>query len=208
MDVSEDIGIEAGGFVTTQDIVTPGPTDGGTTQPAPVLTDQGCAGDIDCGVVEVLPCQAATCDVTKGLCVIDRVPDGESCDTDPCAVDQVCTAGACAGGAPRDCDDGDPCTLDTCGAAGCESALDDSVCCPTCVDKVCGDDGCGGDCGTCSVGTTCNDEGQCAEGCGPGEFLGCLGACVPATIYGDGACDEALNCLELHYDGGDCTAGC
>ena len=32
---------------------------------------------------------------------------------------------------------------------------------PNCVGKVCGDDGCGGSCGTCSSGQTCSSIGKC-----------------------------------------------
>ncbi|MFH1503532.1 MAG: hypothetical protein ABIE36_02655 [Candidatus Diapherotrites archaeon] len=35
------------------------------------------------------------------------------------------------------------------------------TCVPSCVDKQCGDDGCGGSCGTCSSGYTCDLSGKC-----------------------------------------------
>ena len=38
-------------------------------------------------------------------------------------------------------------------------------CVPSCAGKVCGNDGCGGSCGTCSTGYTCSD-GQCQSGGG------------------------------------------
>jgi MYXO-CTERM domain-containing protein len=38
-------------------------------------------------------------------------------------------------------------------------------CVPACGNAVCGDDGCGGSCGNCAPGMTCNALGQCAGGC-------------------------------------------
>ena len=35
------------------------------------------------------------------------------------------------------------------------------TCIPSCSDKQCGGDGCGGSCGSCSSGQTCNSSGQC-----------------------------------------------
>jgi hypothetical protein len=49
------------------------------------------------------------------------------------------------------------------------------ACVPNCAGKICGDNGCGGSCGTCSSPLTCQ-AGQCA--CPEGEEL-CGGACLP-----------------------------
>ena len=38
------------------------------------------------------------------------------------------------------------------------------TCTPNCTDKECGDDGCGGSCGTCPTGETCNNSGTCVAG--------------------------------------------
>ena len=57
-----------------------------------------------------------------------------------------------------DCDCGD-CPE---GAACIEGGEMGSVCCtPDCAGKECGDDGCGGSCGACSVDDWCSDEGLC-----------------------------------------------
>ncbi len=42
---------------------------------------------------------------------------------------------------------------------------DNSQCLPNCVDKVCGDDGCGGACGTCTINEECSDAGTCEQVC-------------------------------------------
>jgi hypothetical protein len=36
-----------------------------------------------------------------------------------------------------------------------------TTCTPKCTNKVCGDDGCGGSCGTCAAGKTCTTKGKC-----------------------------------------------
>jgi len=59
-----------------------------------------------------------------------------------------------------------------------DSVQPDGACVPSCVDKDCGDDGCGGSCGDCDEGSTCLEKGGsaiCIEqgGCPPGERL-CL----------------------------------
>ena len=83
----------------------------------------------------------------------------------------------------------------------------ESYCCtPDCQGKECGDDGCGGSCGTCPADCTCGEPGVC-EGacncvpyCGDEEDLlfdcgddGCGGSC--------GECEEGAECIET--DGGD-----
>ena len=42
-----------------------------------------------------------------------------------------------------------------------------ATCTPTCSGKACGSDGCGGSCGTCPSGDTCNASGQCVSTCTP-----------------------------------------
>ena len=64
-------------------------------------------------------------------------------------------------------------------------------CTPECSGKQCGDDGCGGSCGQCEVGTKCGDSGSCdpctstcdERICGPD---GCGGSC--------GDCDDGFLC--------------
>ena len=63
-------------------------------------------------------CHAQGC--VLGLCN-PPLPDGTPC-SDPCLAGGSCWNGACTGIA-IDCDDGDPCTVDTCGAPGCLNNL-------------------------------------------------------------------------------------
>ena len=98
------------------------------------------------------------------------------------------------------------------------------ACFPDCEGHQCGDDGCGGSCGTCEAEATCNDRGRCVlpcqadctdrvcggDGCGGscGDCdggLACLaGTCVEAFTCSDGR----LNGRETDRDcgGGDCPA--
>lgn len=67
-------------------------------------------------------------------------------------------------------------------------------CTPSCSNKACGSNGCGGSCGTCATGQTCNASGQCAtttctpqcsgKQCGPD---GCGGDC--GTCSGNDKCN-------------------
>jgi hypothetical protein len=66
---------------------------------------------------------------------------------------------------------------------------------------MCGDDGCGGTCGTCAAGQSCDGSGQCVAGCTPacsGMMCGddgCGGTC--------GMCAAGQSCDA----GGQCVAG-
>ncbi|MEC8024013.1 MAG: hypothetical protein VX223_08760, partial [Myxococcota bacterium] len=55
-----------------------------------------------------------------------------------------------------------------------EFTLDLGCCTPTCGEKTCGDDGCGGTCGTCDAGQTCSPDGACLSNeCSPVRALTC-----------------------------------
>lgn len=73
----------------------------------PNTTPCGDPSDTDCTAPD--RCDGA------GVCERNDAPDGTACDDGQfCTVGETCTAGACNGGAPRDCDDGLDCTVDTC----------------------------------------------------------------------------------------------
>lgn len=93
-----------------------------------------------------------------------------------------------------------------CAAAGecenglvCQAGICALPCVPQCSGKACGEDGCGGTCGTCAEGSSCTAEGQCVAVCQPncankacgGD--GCGGSC--------GACAEGMSC----NDAGQCV---
>lgn len=178
----------------------------------------------------------------NGACVAAGCDDGQPCTLDSCNVDpdvaplgcvhlsgstcedgNLCTTGescgatmTCGGGRPIDCDDGNPCTVDTCGAAvGCvhEAVLlyDDGDECTIgedCLGTVlvpgtpatC-DDGVGCTTDVCTTGAGCShtpDDDACtavAGGICDGED-GCQypGACTAATCSPASACETA-RCL-------------
>jgi hypothetical protein len=65
------------------------------------------------------PCAASAWDPGAGACVTTLSPDGADCTgAYSCLGTASCLAGRCVGDA-RSCDDGNPCTVDVCGATGC-----------------------------------------------------------------------------------------
>ena len=79
-------------------------------------------------------------------------------------------------------------------------------CTPSCAGRACGDDGCGGSCGTCASDRTCSAAGSCA--CSGGR-TDCGGSCVDtatdaAHCGGCGvACGGGQRC-----EGGSCVSSC
>lgn len=155
------------------------------------------------------PCTVATCvgiDGGIGRCdfvVADRVCD----DRDPCTIGERCVesqdpgaVAICGGGAPRDCDDGDPETYDFCdrtheppcrnvAVSPCPFGQDDCPPAAPCVAFVCDqadpeDPRCrpviyaGAVCDDvdfCTVGETCSEDGRCGggapRGCDDGDWF-------------------------------------
>ena len=99
------------------------------------------------------------------------------------------------------------------------------VCTPDCTDKACGDDGCGGSCGTCVEGESCN-AGVCEAAactpecgdkvCGDDGCGGSCGACAEGESCNAGLCEADApaaqcdatyaGCTEADFDAGDMTA--
>ena len=82
-------------------------------------------------------------------------------------------------------------------------------CTPSCAGRACGDDGCGGTCGTCVTGWTCQggtcvEPNLCVPACEGKEcgLDGCGGAC--------GACQPPLQCSANGqcYDAAVCVPAC
>ena len=135
------------------------------------------------------PCKKTTC--AKGKCSAAVSADGSACSAggDACSAG-VCGKGLCvATGVALDCDDGEPCTVDTCdNAAGCKhdaTALSGKAC----------DDG-----DACTVGDACKG-GECGAG---GAALCDDGA--PCTVD---LCDKAKGCSvdAAAFDGKACDDG-
>jgi hypothetical protein len=118
------------------------------------------------------PCEVGSCDPTNG-CILTPVADGTTCtSTVGCGSTAACKGGACTVTNGPNCDDGNPCTADSCGANG--------VCVHTPVT----------DGTTCSDGNLCNGAETCQAGqCHAGTPVTCTasdqchvaGTCDPKT---------------------------
>lgn len=183
---------------------------------------------LDCGDGQV--CTIDNCDAATGCVYVND--DGAPCDDeDLCTVGDVCMNGFCES-TPRDCDDGNSCTTDTCDpATGCDhTELSDGTACndgiPCTENDVCVNVACEGTPKACDDGVDCTDDscdpatGNCIhtpndancpqldcafnEGCGP---TGCV-----ASPLADVLCDDQDACTIdtcLGYDpSAHPTTGC
>jgi hypothetical protein len=166
------------------------PADGEACGCAPDCTDKECGADGcggTCGICEEGDCNLFTnkcdvldCESCQSVCAedetkcngdlvqhcVDVFADDELCEpcwkfeqvAVPCPGDQACDV------------DVDKCVCavgDACGEACCEEpavCFGDACCTPACEGKDCGDDGCGGTCGTCGEGDYCS-AGKCGPIC-------------------------------------------
>jgi hypothetical protein len=129
------------------------------------------------------PCTADSCLVNVG-CQNTAVADGSPCDdATVCNGAETCTAGVCGAGAPLACDDGNPCTSDSCDPiGGCQhAALPDGS--------------------SCDDATVCNGAETCSAGvCIPGTPL----VCDDGNPCTDDACDSATGCFAINDDANPC----
>ena len=108
-------------------------------------------------------------------------------DLDPCTANDVCTEGSCAPGPAVDCDDGNPCTDDSCDESGACQHLPNDILCD--------------DANACTVGDICK-----GGACTPAAAL----HCDDDNLCTDDGCDIALGCVHgLNVvpcnDGNACT---
>ena len=163
-------------------LATPGPEicDGG---------DNDCNGQVDEGTCDDgNSCTVGSCNGVDG-CSFAPV-DGPCDDDNVCTENDACADGLCTAGTAVVCDDGDPCTKDTCDpVGGCQSEPLET-CAPTCSDpsqkqcepgqtESCDPDGqrdCGDDClwGPCQTSGACIDGDS--EACGNCGTRTCEGA--------------------------------
>ncbi len=128
-------------------------------------------------------CTTDTCNPASG-CVYTPVTDGTACaDGNACNGAETCQSGNCSPGTPLNCDDGDPCTTDTCdGQNGCQHApipgcchnageCNDNSACTTdsCVNNVCQHDPVSCDDGIACTTDSCDSVNGCqhANTCAP-----------------------------------------
>ena len=199
----------------------------------PDVVEPTCETDEDC--LDALeeapgPCLMVYCHVATGICVQKALPDGQPCDDqDVCAEKSVCVDGVCAGAA-IDCDDGNPCTDDTCDPDdGCESVENEATCDdgnPCTANDTCSNGGCigsGNEC-PCATDDDCfeQEDGDLCNGflvCADGSCVVDVETVVVCEDTGDPclvvACDATSgDCVEtaqeqglLCDDGSICTTG-
>ncbi len=108
--------------------------------------------------------------------------DSECANGNLCDGIERCVAGVCQSGAPLQCDDGDPCTVDSCvPTAGC--AHQDTAC-PT-------------SCGPADDGLRCSDGSACTTGdtCSGGACVGTPLSCDDGEPCTTDSCDATLGCV-------------
>ena len=172
--------------------------------------DAKCYAEGSCSYICVPPvcCGGEKWTLDSYECEISCCPDGTA---PPCKT--ACGNGECDGDespetCPQDC-------ADTCGDGDCtgeespETCPTDCGCIPACVDKICGDDGCGGSCGGCPDPAVdiCHakcEAGQCVamfvedEIC-DGKDNDCDG--VVDNDFPDPDEDGKADCVDLDDDG-------
>lgn len=151
------------------------------------------------------PCTHESCSAASG-CASE--PAAGSCtDGDVCTAGDVCKSGVCASGPPLLCNDGNPCTTDSCSKVlGCVFAPSTGTGCNdgdacTLVD-VCSGGQCVG-----QVAVTCDDGNPCThEVCEPA--LGCVTTPLSDNPCSDGdACTGPDLCLDGVCAGGEPWCG-
>ncbi len=195
--------------------------DGLSACDAPEAAAEVCNGvDDNCnGLVDENTCDdgnGCTTDVCAGEqgCEHTALTEGECLDGDACTVGDHCEAGVCVG-LPVDCDDGNPCTVDTCdGLGGCTNTptpapCDDGDNCT--VGDLCADGVCAG-----TATLDCNDSNPCTDdACGveacthtPNTQACDDGnACTDAAACKDGVC-VGTNATECDDENGCTTDSC
>jgi hypothetical protein len=142
------------------------------------------------------PCTTDVCEPTVGC---SNPPNTNSCsDNNQCTVGDVCSGGTCVPGAPRVCNDGNPCTTDACvPTSGCVAPPNSNPC----------NDG-----NACTTGDTCSG-GSCTGApidCGDGnpctDDVCTVGSCTNPN--NDDPCDDGDACTDDDAcSGGACASG-
>ncbi|MFT7625668.1 MAG: hypothetical protein ACI9WU_004859 [Myxococcota bacterium] len=150
---------------------------------------QACDNSSECPAE---PCVPGSC--VSGFCEQQALPEGAACDDgEACTKTDICTAGTCQGTAFV-CEDGDPCTADSCADDACVYA---PLCCEEASD--CDDlDGCNGAetcvANACQAGTPldCGDSDDCTlDACNLG---GCVHTAAPGCCTQSSECDDGDGC--------------
>ncbi len=181
-----------------------------TTCAAPALDVEVCDGkDNDCdGQTDENTCDAGgscnvgTCDPQAG-CQYNKL-NNVPCDADKnaCTDNDQCKQGICVPGPGKVCDDGNPCTSDSCDpASGCTKTVDDGKLCDADGDACTAADHCVGS--VCSPGkeVVCENKNACSSvSCNSAS-----GKCVAKALQDNLPCDDSSVCTQSDScKGGDC----
>ncbi len=154
-------------------------------------------------------CKSWSCNDANGKCESAATANGTSCsDGTLCTAGDICTAGSCAG-KPVDCDDKNPCTLDTCDPiAQCKhdaanTPCDDNNACTT--DDVCAAKKCNGT--PINVATECGDGNPCTtDTCD--KIAGCIYTANTLGCNDGNACTIGDTCAGKVCKSGTNTCSC
>ena len=145
------------------------------------------------------PCLEPACDAATGACSLVPANDGFACsDGDACTLSDSCLDGVCAAGLAANCNDGNPCTDDSCEANGGCVHTDNSLACDD--GDVCtvGNQCVGGECVATGI-LACDDGNVCTV-----DLCDSLIGCTHQP--GPGICDDGNSCTTGdHCDGGKCV---
>ena len=163
-------------------------------------------------------CTVDTCE-GEGGCKHEPMNEGECLDGDVCTIADHCEEGVCVG-TPVDCNDDNPCTVDSCdGLGGCAFENIVAVCDdgdPCTLGDICQDGECMGSASlTCDDGNPCTDDSCGEAGClYEANEVGCDdgNACTSGDVCAQGACKGSqVACDDDNLcttDSCDITSGC
>ena len=142
-------------------------------------------------------CLQSNCDPVTGECSFVPEHEGFLCDNaDACTVNDKCLEGDCTGGSAVNCNDGNPCTDDSCEAeVGCVHTPNDAPCSddnPCTTEDLCQEAECVG-----GPAAECGDGNDCTE-----DICDIQQGCINLPVV-DGACDDGNACT----DGDHCEDG-
>jgi len=170
-------------------------------------TDDKCTAGSCSGAKKVCddgnPCTDDSCVDATGCATVDNT--AQCNDNDPCTLADACKAGKCVPGAADKCDDGNPCTDDSCGvldadkgSKGCKYANNQVPCEDG--SKCTAGDVCAA--GLCTAGTptSCDDKNSCTS-----DSCNAKTGCVATPEADAAACDDGNACTDLDScDKGQC----
>ena len=192
----------------------------------PTMQPFGDDGDLkgaDTAVVDTLDTQSIELDaeVCEPSCqAMDCGDDGCGGICGSCWGGQVCLHGmcVCAAEAYKACCGQAVCWFDSCGDQGkkvvdCPKGCASAVCIdctPDCAGKICGEDGCGGDCGSCTPGRCDELQWTTPAACVSGQCAseGAIQDCSEQNSCTRDFCDPKVGCGHKHLDDGtECVPG-